>query len=94
MNVKDLAIAKRNAKKLGVVVKPSTRKNKKLDIFNRKGVKIASVGDLRYNDFHSYKRTKGIEFAKKRQTLYRIRHAKNIKVVGSAGYFANALLWT
>ena len=93
MNVKDLAIAKRNAKKLGVEIKRSTRKNKKLDVF-RKGVKIASIGDLRYNDFHSYKRTKGIEFAKKRQTLYRIRHAKNIKVVGSAGYFANALLWT
>ena len=84
MNAKDFAIAKKNAKKLGVEVKRSTRKNKKLDIF-RGGVKIASIGDLRYNDFHSYKRTKGIEFAKKRQTLYRIRHAKNIKVVGSAG---------
>ena len=93
MNVKDLAIAKKNAKKLGVEIKRSTRKNKKLDVF-RKGVKIASIGDLRYNDFHSYKRTKGIEFAKKRQTLYRIRHAKNIKVIGSAGYYSNLLLWT
>ena len=54
MNVKDLAIAKKNAKKLGVEIKRSTRKNKKLDVF-RKGVKIASIGDLRYNDFHSYK---------------------------------------
>ena len=93
MNVKDFAIAKRNAKKIGVEIKPSTRKNKKLDVF-RGGVKVASVGDLRYNDFLSYKRTKGIEFAKKRQSLYRIRHAKNIKVVGSAGYYANALLWS
>ena len=94
MNEADFKNAKANARKIGVVVRRSTRKNKKLDIFNRKGVKIASIGDSRYNDFHSYKRTKGIEFAKKRQTLYRIRHAKNIKVVGSAGYYANAILWT
>jgi len=94
MNEADFKNAKANARKIGVVVRRSTRKNKKLDIFNRKGMKIASIGDSRYSDFHSYKRTKGIEFAKKRQTLYRIRHAKNIKVVGSAGYYANAILWT
>ena len=75
MNVKDFAIAKRNAKKIGVEIKPSTRKNKKLDVF-RGGVKVASIGDTRYNHYHSYIRTKGKEFADKRRRLYKIRHNK------------------
>ena len=93
MNEQDFKRAQKNAKKIGVVVKRSTRKNKRLDVF-RKGVKITSIGDSKYNNYHSYVRTKGKEFADKRKALYKIRHNKNIKVVGSAGYYANAILWS
>ena len=82
-----------NAKWIGVSVKPSQNPKKKLDVF-KAGKKVASVGTIAYKDFHIYTKEKGKEFAEKRQSLYRIRHAKNIKVVGSAGYYANRLLWS
>ena len=48
----NLAKAKARAKSLGVEVKPSTRKNKKLDVFDATGKKkLASIGDKRYSDF-------------------------------------------
>jgi|TARA_R110002060_G_scaffold37735_3_gene48881 hypothetical protein len=81
------------AKKLNVTVKPSTVKNKKIDVF-KNNKKIASVGDIRYNDFHIYLQTKGKEYAEARKKAYRTRHAKNISKVGSNGYYANALLWS
>ena len=40
----NLARAKERAKTLGVEIKPSTRKNKKLDVF-KQGEKVASIGD-------------------------------------------------
>ena len=33
------------AAKHNVIVKPSTAKGKKIDVFNKKGEKLASVGD-------------------------------------------------
>lgn len=93
MSYKITAKIRANAKKIGVSVKPSMVKNKKLDVF-KDGKKVASVGDIRYKDFHLYTKEKGKEFAEKRKKLYRMRHAKNIKVVGSKGYYANALLWS
>jgi len=93
MNEKDFKSALGNAKKIGLLVKRSNRKNKKLDVF-RDSVKIASIGDSRYNDFHSYKRTKGIKFAKERQRLYRIRHDKTRKIKNTPSYFADKILWS
>ena len=46
----NLAKARANAKKLGVTVKPSTHKSKKLDVF-KEGTKVATIGDIRYEDF-------------------------------------------
>jgi hypothetical protein len=42
------------AKKLGVVVKPSSVKGKKLDVFNKKGEKVASIGALGMGDYLIY----------------------------------------
>ncbi len=44
---------KQNAKQLGIQIKPSTIKNKKIDAF-KDGHKICSVGDSRYYDFPIY----------------------------------------
>jgi len=80
------------AKALGVVVKRSTNKKKKLDVFKDKK-KIASVGAIGYGDFPTFTKTKGKEFANKRRVAYKKRHQKDRKKVGSNGYYADKLLW-
>ena len=42
----NLKKARENASKLGVTIKVSTVKNKKLDVF-KDGKKVASIGDIR-----------------------------------------------
>lgn len=81
-----------NADRLGVTIKPSTVKHKKLDVF-KEGKKVVSVGDTRYNDYNSYIKTKGLAYANERKRLYNIRHNKTKDVKGSPSYFANELLW-
>ena len=43
----------KKAKKLGLTVKPSKNKTKKIDVY-KKGVKIASVGANGMNDYPTY----------------------------------------
>lgn len=88
---------KQQAKKLGVKVKPSSVKGKKIDVF-KNGQKVASVGAVGYKDYPTYlelekkgKVTKGT--ANERRKLYKTRHAKNRKVKNSNGYYADKLLW-
>ena len=83
---------KRQAKRLGVTVKPSTRKGKKIDVF-KYGKKVASIGALGMGDFPTFKKEKGIEFAKKRQKAYKSRHQKTRTKVGTPSYYADQLLW-
>jgi hypothetical protein len=80
------------AKKLGVVVKPSSVKGKKIDVF-KNGEKVASVGALGYSDYPTYIKTKGKKYADERRRLYKIRHTKDRSVKGSDGYYADKLLW-
>ena len=82
---------KSKAKKMGVVVKPSTRKGKKIDVF-KNGKKVASVGAKGYNDYTTYSK-KNKSKAKERRRLYHIRHKKDSAKKGSAGYYAAHLLW-
>jgi hypothetical protein len=83
---------KSQAKKLGVVVKPSLIKGKKIDVF-KNDQKIASVGALGYSDYPTYMKTKGKAYADERRRLYKIRHSKDRNVKGSDGYYADKLLW-
>lgn len=80
------------AQKLGVEVRPSTNKGKKLDVYKR-GEKIASIGDVRYADYPSYVQTKGTTFANERRRLYKLRHEKDRHIKGTSGYYADKLLW-
>ena len=80
------------AKKLGVTIKPSTSKGKKIDVF-KDGEKLASVGALGMSDYPTYMKTKGQAYADERRRLYRIRHAKTMDKVGSASYYAARILW-
>jgi hypothetical protein len=84
---------RKQAKKLGVTVKPSTIKGKKIDVFNKKGEKVASVGALGMGDYPTYMRTRGNEYAKARRNLYKMRHEKDRHKAGTAGFYADKLLW-
>lgn len=82
----------KKAKKMGLQVKPSTNKTKKIDVY-KKGKKIASVGAYGMNDYPTYILKKGSKYAKTRRRLYRIRHEKDRHVKGSNGQLADKLLW-
>ena len=93
MSYKITNYTKARARKLGVIVKPSTRKGKKIDVFSKDGKKLASIGALNMMDFPNWKIAKGIKFAKERQRLYKIRHQKTRNKVGTPSYYADQLLW-
>ena len=95
-SIKPYTITKANA--LGVKVKPSTRKNKKLDVYDNKGEYLVSVGAKGYSDYPTYMELEALGVykhghAKKRRTLYKKRHNRDRGVIGSAGYYADKLLW-
>ena len=81
---------KMRAKQLGLQVKPSKVKNKKIDVYHD-DIKIASIGDIRYKDYPTYIKEKGHDFASKRQIAYHIRHAKDSK--RGKGFLSAYLLW-
>jgi hypothetical protein len=83
---------KLNALKLGVKIEPSKNKNKKLDVF-KDGVKLVSIGATGYMDYDLYIKSKGIDYANERRRLYKIRHEKDRNKKGSAGYYADKILW-
>ena len=89
--------SKQKAKSLGVTIKPSSNKKKKIDVF-KKGEKIASIGAMGMNDYPTYKSKerqglvpKGT--AEKRRALYKQRHSKDRNVKGTNGYYADKILW-
>lgn len=91
------ARTKSRARQLGVEVKPSRVKGKKIDVF-KDGRKIASVGALGYADYPTY-----LELEKKgkvdpgtaamRKKSYKARHTDRTKR-GTPSYYADQLLWT
>jgi hypothetical protein len=83
---------KRNAEALGVTIKPSTNKSKKIDVF-KNGQKIASIGAMGYMDYELYIKAKGKAFAEERRRLYKIRHKDNRNKIGTPGFFADKILW-
>jgi hypothetical protein len=85
------------AKSLGVTVRQSRTKGKKIDVL-KNGVKVAAVGALGYADYPTFMQMENAGSipkgtAKRRRLAYKSRHAKDRKVRGSAGYYADQLLW-
>lgn len=81
-----------NAQRLGVTIQASSNLKKKLDVY-RNGKKISEIGAIGYMDYSGYIRTKGLTFANERQRLYRIRHENDRNRKGTAGYYADKILW-
>jgi hypothetical protein len=90
---------KDQAKKLGVQVKPSKNAHKKLDVFDKNGNFLASIGSSINMDYPSYKileeqgkYQKG--YANKRRELFRKRNESwKHQSKTSPGYLAYYLLW-
>ena len=83
---------KAKAKELGVTVRNSTNPKKKIDVY-KNNQKVASIGSIYYLDYPTYLKEKGKPFADDRRRLYKIRHNKDRKVIGTNGWYADKLLW-
>ena len=83
--------SKNQAKKLNVEIKPSTNKNKKIDVF-KNNKKIASIGANSYLDFPNYLLIDK-QLANERRKNYKKRHEKDRKKIGTPGYYADKILW-
>ena len=84
--------SKIKASKLGVDIKPSKSKGKKIDVF-KEGKKITSIGAKGYKDYPTYIKEKGKSYADKRRKLYKDRHHKDRTKYGSRGWYADKILW-
>jgi len=84
--------SKAKAKQLGVKIKPSKNKNKKIDVF-KNDTFVASIGGAGYKDYPTYVKEDGLEKAKERRRLYKLRHAKDSMIVGSPSFYASNILW-
>ena len=83
--------SKDKAKQLGVQIKPSTNSKKKIDVF-KEGIKVASIGDVKYSDYPTYLQ-ENKQLAEERRRLYKIRHKNDLNKINSNGYYANRILW-
>ena len=81
----------KKAKENDLTIKPSTKKNKKIDVYKNNKY-IVSIGDVRYNDYPTYIKNNGKIYADERKKLYYIRHNKNSSKY-SADNLAKLILW-
>jgi len=82
----------KKANQLGVEIKPSNDKNKKIDVI-KNDKKLFSIGNKNYKDYPTYLIERGKDFAEKRKKLYKIRHKKDRHLVGTRGFYADKILW-
>ena len=89
--------SKIRANELGVQIKPSTKKDKKIDVF-KNNEKVASIGAKKqngtfYKDYPTYIKEKGKSYADERRKLYKQRHKKDCLKKNTPGYFSCNILW-
>ena len=87
-----LATSAAEIRVVAVKVKPSKTKNKRIDVY-KNGKKMVSVGGYGYDNYPTFMKTRGKTYANKKRRLYKLRHEKDRHVKGSAGYYADQLLW-
>jgi len=89
-------LQRKKAQTIGVTIKPSTNKKKKLDVFNKEGKKVGSIGALGYMDYASYILRDGKKEADKKRKNYLKRHSKEPKMKNGKrtnSYYADKILW-
>ena len=91
--IKQIQIDKAN--KIGVTIKPSENKKKKVDIF-KNGLKVGSIGAMGYKDYGTYLEELPKKEADKKRKNYLARHSKEPKTKDGKktnSYFADKILW-
>jgi hypothetical protein len=86
-----LPYSQEQAKKIGVIIKPSTNPKKKVDVFKGQE-KVASIGDILYTDY-AHLLLQNRSEAEKRRKAYKARHGNYRSIKGSAGWYADRILW-
>lgn len=92
MNYNIKPYTQKQAKKIGVVIKPSKNPDKKLDVY-RDNDFIASIGAKGMSDFPSYIQSHGLEYANERRKLYKKRHQKDRLKRWTPSWLSDNLLW-
>jgi hypothetical protein len=80
----------KKAEELSLNIKPSTRKNKKIDVYKQNDY-LFSIGSIKNFDYPTYVIEKGKAYAEERKRLYHIRHKKDLKHF--KGFVAMYILW-
>jgi hypothetical protein len=91
MSYKILPQQKTAAKKLGVTIKPSEVKGKKIAVFKGKD-KVADIGAIGYGDYWTYYQSDRY-LARAKREAYKARHDGEQNKIGSPGYYAWYILW-
>jgi hypothetical protein len=85
--------SREQARKLGVTIKLSTNPKKKLDVFSKKtGKKLASIGAAGMGDYPTF-RAINADLGRWKRSHYKMRHEKDRHEKGTAGYYADKILW-
>jgi len=79
------------AKELGVMIKPSKKGNYKIDVYDKSGDYITSIGHKSYLDYPTIIKKNGKEYADYRRELFYKRHKNYPKY--SRGWFSKNILW-
>ena len=80
------------ARKLGVTIKPSYNKHKKIDVY-KDDKHIASIGATGMMDYFKFLARDGPKVASLHRQRYLMRHEKDRHIIGSNGYYAAKILW-
>jgi hypothetical protein len=85
------------AKKIGVIVRTSKNKKKKIDVF-KDGKKVGSVGAIGYKDYPTYMRLENqgkvpTGTATKKRRAYKKRHENYRHKKWTNSWLADQLLW-
>lgn len=91
MSYKILPQQRAAAKKLGVTIRPSAVKGKKIAVY-KAGDKIADIGALGYGDYWTYYQSDKY-LARSKREAYQSRHNGEQNKIGSPGYYAWYILW-
>jgi hypothetical protein len=87
---KILPYSYKKAKMLGLTIKPSQSKNKKIDVYQN-GDFLYSIGSKTYLDFPTMAQY-DLNYALERRRLYHLRHRKD-NVYGTRGWASLNILW-
>ena len=82
----------KQAEKLKVIIRPSTIKKKKNDVY-KNNKKIASIGNVHYKDYPSFIEEKGKKYADERRKLYKNRFKNTMNIKNTPSFFATKILW-